>query len=288
MSRSRIASLFADHFGMTPHSSGLVNVRSFRSISVSHHRIQDGVWHWEPSRSTASYVAVLFQTDGTAMPTADTDADGMSAIGLFLPATSGRSLEWGPSADLLVVWLPDILLQEYTGGPVSGAVAIYASPLTVGFRTFAHAVARHDGDSSSMSKYAIERLIVEMLFGSLLEQQSIESEQRPSTLIERARSVMLVHREDPEFSTAQLATELHISARQLQRAFARAGATPGDMLRRMRVELAESMLRNPLYAGLTVDELSRYSGFTSALQLRRALQAEGAPSPTVLRRSANG
>ncbi|MES2867648.1 MAG: helix-turn-helix domain-containing protein, partial [Actinomycetota bacterium] len=102
---------------------------------------------------------------------------------------------------------------------------------------------------------------------------------------ERARSVMLVHRENPDFSTTQLAAELHISARQLQRAFAAVGVTPGDLLRRMRVELAESMLRNPLYSGLTVDEVSRYSGFASALQLRRALRAEGAPSPTALRRS---
>jgi transcriptional regulator GlxA family with amidase domain len=127
---------------------------------------------------------------------------------------------------------------------------------------------------------------VEKTFGALVEQHSVETGQRPSSLMERARSVMMMHREDPHFSTPQLADELHISPRQLQRAFARVGITPAELLRRMRVELAESMLRNPLYAGLTVDEVSRYAGFTSALQLRRALQAEGSPSPTELRRSA--
>jgi transcriptional regulator GlxA family with amidase domain len=99
---------------------------------------------------------------------------------------------------------------------------------------------------------------------------------------------MLMHREDPNFSTPQLAAELHISPRQLQRAFAGAGLRPGDMLRRMRIELAESMLRNPLYTGLTVEEISRYAGFTSALQLRRALHAEGSPAPVELRNAERG
>lgn len=286
MSRSRIASLFSAHLGLTTHAAGLVTVRSFRSISVSHHRVQSPLWNWTPSGADTSYAAVLFPADGVAVPTADA-GDDAAPIGLFLPSTVERTLQWESSAELLAVWIPELLLQEFTEGEVLGAVTLFPSPLTIGFRTFAHAVARHSGESSSMSKYAIERLLTEMVFGSLLEQQSVETGQRQSSLVERARSVMLVHREDPDFSTTQLASELHISARQLQRAFARVGLTPGDMLRRMRVELAESMLRNSLYADLTIDEVSRYSGFTSALQLRRALRAEGSLSPTALRRAAD-
>jgi AraC-like DNA-binding protein len=285
MSRSRITSLLAAQLGLTTHAAGLVTARTFRSISVTHHRVREGHWDWAPPGSTDTHVAVLFPADGTPVPTAESRDDGAAPIGLFLPSTIERSLEWDPSAELLAVWVPELLLQEFTGSNIPTAVTLYSSPLTIGFRTFAHAVARHVGEGSSMSKYAIERLLTEMTFGSLIEQQSVESGQRPSSLVERARSVILVHRENPEFSTTQLATELHISARQLQRAFSQVGTTPGDLLRRMRVELAESMLRNPLYAALTVDEVSRYSGFASALQLRRALRAEGAPAPTTMRRA---
>lgn len=206
-------------------------------------------------------------------------------MGLFLPPDATQELAWDADAEVLAVWVPELLLQEFTEGTTPDIAPLYASPLTIGFRTFAQAIVRHAEDGSSMSQYAIERLLAEMTFGALVEQQSVETEHRSSSLVERARSVMLMHREDPRFSTPQLAAELHISPRQLQRAFARAGIKPGDLLRRMRVELAESMLRNPLYSGLTVDEVSRYAGFTSALQLRRALQAEGAPSPTVLRKA---
>lgn len=96
---------------------------------------------------------------------------------------------------------------------------------------------------------------------------------------------MLLHREDPQFTIAELAAELHVSLRHLQRAFAKNGTTPGDALRRLRVEFAESLLRNPDYTVLTIEEIAAHSGFSSALQLRRALRAEGLPSPTMIRPS---
>ncbi|MFD5213446.1 helix-turn-helix domain-containing protein [Microbacterium sp. NPDC058345] len=291
MSRSSVTALLSAHLGIPTHVAGLVATRSFRSITVTYHRVRDTSWRWAPKASTtrpsptSHSAVVVFPAEGRVVPTAETAVAGQAApMGLFLPPHADRTLEWEAGAEALAVWVPELLLQEFTEGGTPDATVLYASPLTVGFRTFAQAVVRHGDEGSSMSRYAVERLLAEMTFGSLVEQHSVETAQRPSALIERARSVMLMRREDPGFSTTQLAAELHISPRQLQRAFARAGVTPADMLRRMRVELAESMLRNPLYAGLTVDEVARYAGFTSALQLRRALQAEGSPSPRELRK----
>lgn len=292
MSRSSVASLLSAHLGIPTHVAGLLATRSFRSITVTYHRVRDTSWRWAPAAhlrsamSASRNTVVLFPADGASVPTADMHAEP-APMGLFLPADAEVTLPWAPGAEVLAVWVPELLLSEFLEGALPQTAVLYSSPLTIGFRTFAQAVVRHGDEGSSMSRYAIERLLAEMTFGALVEQQSVESAERPSSLMERARSVMLMHREDPSFSTPQLAEELHISPRQLQRAFARAGITPGDLLRRMRVELAESMLRNPLYSSLTVDEVSRYAGFTSALQLRRALQAEGSPSPTALRRGAS-
>ncbi|WP_309127679.1 helix-turn-helix domain-containing protein [Microbacterium sp.] len=295
MSRTSVASLLSAHLGVPTHAAGLVAARTFRSITVTYHRVRDAAWGWRPqgpysstSASAAPHAGVLFSAEGRPVPTATARPGHPAPLGLFLPPHAEQVLDWEDGSEVLAIWVPAPLLQEFTEGGMPDATVLYASPLTIGFRTFAQAVVRHADDGSSMSRYAIERLLAEMTFGSLVEQQSVETAQRPSSLIERARSVMLMRREDPAFSTPQLAAELHISPRQLQRAFARAGVTPGDLLRRMRVELAESMLRNPLYSGLTVDEVSRYAGFTSALQLRRALQAEGSPSPTELRRAESG
>lgn len=285
MSTTSVTSLISAHLGIPTHVSGLVVTRTFRSITLTYHHVRQPAWRWAPAASSAQrHAAALFPADGE-VPGEKAAADGSAAIGLFLPASAARDITWGAGRKVLAVWVPERLLEEFTEGLTPAPTALHASPLTMGFRTFAQAVARYGEDGSSMSQYAIERLLAEMTFGSLLEQESVEQSARPSSLVERARSVMLLHREDPYFSTPQIASELHISARQLQRAFARAGMTPGDMLRRMRVELAESILQNPLYSGLTVEEVARYAGFTSALQLRRALQAEGSPSPTDLRRA---
>lgn len=288
MSTTSVTSLISAHLGIPTHVSGLVVTRTFRSITLTYHHVRQPAWRWAPAASSAQrHAAALFPADGE-VPGEKTAADGSAAIGLFLPASAARDIAWGAEREVLAVWVPERLLEEFTEGLTPTSTALHASPLTIGFRTFAQAVARYGEDGSSMSQYAIERLLAEMTFGALLEQESVEQSARPSSLVERARSVMLLHREDPYFSTPQVASELHISARQLQRAFARAGTTPGDMLRRMRVELAESILQNPLYSGLTVEEVARYAGFTSALQLRRALQAEGSPSPTDLRRANSG
>lgn len=289
MASSSVTSLISAHLGIPTHVAGLVAARSFRSITMTWHRARETAWRWSPIEvGTRRSTVVLFPGEGRKVPTADAVPSSPAPLGLFLPPDAEQNLEWEPGSDVLAVWVPERLLQEFTEGRTPDAAVLHSSPLTIGFRTFAQAVVRHGDEGSSMSQYAIERLVAEMLFGALVEQQSIETGPRPSSLVERARSIMLMHREDPNFSTPQLAAELHISPRQLQRAFAGAGLRPGDMLRRMRIELAESMLRNPLYTGLTVEEISRYAGFTSALQLRRALHAEGSPAPVELRNAERG
>jgi transcriptional regulator GlxA family with amidase domain len=103
------------------------------------------------------------------------------------------------------------------------------------------------------------------------------------SLAERAYSVMLLNREDPRFSVSTLATDMHISQRSLQRAFADTGTTPRRVLQNLRIELAEELLRSPDYSRLSVDELAFHSGFSSATRLRRALHASDLPNPAVIR-----
>ncbi|MDR6867262.1 AraC-like DNA-binding protein [Microbacterium resistens] len=283
MPASAITRLLANHLGLDAHGSGLLAARSFRSIDVTLHRTREStVWAWGDGQAPLTHAAVILTGDGKGIPPA-ADSD---RIGLFLPPGETLSIEWDRSTEVLAVWTPIEALVDFTEGTVPGRSDLPSSPLTTGLRAFAYSLARQPDEGSSMARYAVERLLAEMIFGALLEQESVESAQRSSSsLLERARSAMLMNREDPAFGPAQLAAELHISARQLQRAFARLETTPGDALRRMRVELAESLLRNAVYARLTVDELARYSGFSSALQLRRAMRAEGLPSPSAYRRN---
>jgi len=287
MSASAITRLLARHLGSDAHGSGLLAARSFRSIDVTLHRTRPATaWDWGGRAEQPTHSAVLLTGDGNGVPY-DGGHDDPDRLGLFLPPGDATTIPWTRSVEVLAIWTPIESIAEFTEGVIPERTALVSSPLTTGLRAFAYTLVRQPDEGSSVARYAVERLLAEMIFGALLEQDSIESTRTTaSSLLERARSAMLIRREDPAFGPAQLAAELHISARQLQRAFARIETTPGDALRRMRVELAESLLRNPVYARLSIEDIARYSGFSSGLQLRRALRAEGLPGPSAHRRSA--
>ncbi|WP_424936257.1 MULTISPECIES: helix-turn-helix domain-containing protein [Bacteria] len=285
MSASAITRLLARHLGSDAHGSGLLAARSFRSIDVTLHRTRaSAAWDWGGRSEQPTHSAVLLTGDGNSVP--HDGGDDPERLGLFLPPGDMTTIPWTRSVEVLAIWTPIESIAEFTEGVIPERTDLVSSPLTTGLRAFAYTLVRQPDEGSSVGRYAVERLLAEMIFGALLEQDSVESTRTSaSSLLERARSAMLIRREDPAFGPAQLAAELHISARQLQRAFARIDTTPGDALRRMRVELAESLLRNPVYARLSIEDIARYSGFSSGLQLRRALRAEGLPGPSAHRRS---
>lgn len=272
--------LLQTHLGQDAHRSGLVSSRVFRSVCVSRMRPLPGEWTWMPSEGTAAYAALIIAAEGQTVSA----GNGPPARAVFLPPIGTATIMWSDPADLITVWLPPDAVAEFanTSAPVPSALP--TSPLLTAVNAFATSLVGAVQDSSGVARYAIERLLVEMAFGALLERHSSDHlTVAAAPLIERARSVMMARREDPGFTAAQLSQDLHVSARQLQRAFAREMTTPVVALRRMRVELAESLLRNPHYDTLSIDEVARHSGFTSALQLRRAFGAEQLPPPSALR-----
>ncbi|WP_353114303.1 helix-turn-helix domain-containing protein [Microbacterium sp.] len=269
--------MLTSHLGIDSHRAGLIMAKSFRSVVTTVHRVRDFRWRWAPQDGQDRYAAVFF-------PRFDVEQLEDEPIGLFLPADAAETIDWERPTDVVGVWMRAESLDDFMNGAQLERMSLQPSPLTTAFRAFARSVAHEPDTGSSISRYAIERLLAEMVFSAVLETQAGELPERgPASLLDRARSTMLLHREDPAFTVTELASELHVSPRHLQRAFARAQTTPGDALRLMRVELAESLLRNPDYAPLSVDEIARHSGFSNGLQLRRALRAEGLPAPSELR-----
>lgn len=255
-----------------------MSARNFRSIVLTAHRPLTLRWNWVADETLAHARAVVL------FPTAEPSEGSAQPFGYFVPPFSRAAIEWSPATDLVAIWVPLETLREFISDAPLPSVALQPTPMVLAFRAFALAIARNTDETSSVSRYAIEQLLAEMVFGALLEAHSLSlPEPGQVSLIDRARSRMLLRRGDPDFTTAELAAELHVSPRQLQRAYARTGTTPGDALRHMRVELAVSMLQNPDYAVLPVDEIAAHAGFTGALQLRRALRAEGMPAPTAIR-----
>lgn len=85
------------------------------------------------------------------------------------------------------------------------------------------------------------------------------------------------HLDDPQLSVGWLARRLAVSVRQLHRAFATAGATPAEHLRRARLgAAARALAASP---GTTVAEVAARYGFASASHLGVRFRAEYGTTP---------
>ncbi|KHK99305.1 hypothetical protein LK09_03215 [Microbacterium mangrovi] len=272
--------LLRPHLGAGAQKTGLVAVRSFRSVILTRHVTPIAPWEWGGALpAPLTHHAFVIAADGEGVPFGDT-----ARAAVFLTANARVTIPWRRHADVIVGWIPPTALAEFADVAPEDATPIDDSLLVRGLTSFATTLVPGSLDPSSIGRYAIERLLVEMAFATLLDQNSARTPDRaPASLLERSRALLLAHRSEREYGTTQLARELHVSVRQVQRAFADVGTTPGDVLRRNRVDLAVELLRHPDYRPLPIEEIAAHAGFNNSLQMRRALQAEGMPSPSRLR-----
>lgn len=142
----------------------------------------------------------------------------------------------------------------------------------------------HSGEFSGLSSYYIERLLQEMLLGLLVDAKRIAKAPTGSDPFLLAQAVIQVRLSDPNLNTDEIAAEVRLSRRQLERLFHKNGLSVAGHVRRVRVEAAAEMLRDPSHSALGVDQIARYVGFSSGSSLARAMSAEGFGAPSSMRK----
>nr|WP_315268854.1 helix-turn-helix domain-containing protein [Microbacterium lemovicicum] len=265
-------------------ASGLLTVQEYRSAIVSAHRPRGPRWHWSPRTDVARTTVMIFATEGRVALSPDLlDADE-PAVGVLIHSTQQADIHWSEDARATVVWLDTDNVVDASVPEAPSPFALAGTPLNHGMLTFASSVARRAEVQTRVSSYLVERLLVEMAYGVLLERVETEPPSlqsgRPS---HRARMLLLLNRADPDYGVEDLARDLHMSMRNLQRLFAREGTSPAAALRALRLELAQSLLGDTQYDALSITEIARHSGFSNTAAMRRAFQAHGAKSPAELR-----
>lgn len=103
------------------------------------------------------------------------------------------------------------------------------------------------------------------------------------SLHQRATSIIRRRYAEASLSAADVAAEMNVSLRQLERGFRPSGRTIRQELRRIRVAAAAALLREDPSAVRTVDAIATRVGLSNGSSLARAISAEGLPSPTRLR-----
>lgn len=261
-----------------------VTARKFRNTAITVHTLEPSApWVWEPQPAVGDEVAMVALAHDAVRVEWEPDASEKSSAVLLHPHRFTR-VSAHEQTSVMCVWVPWDALEEVADS-ISCAPVLAKTPLVVGLRGFVRAMVARSSTATIYTDYLVEKLLAEMVFGVVLEtgsgadalaRESAARQQRP---IDRARTLMLLRRTDPAFNVEDLARELHMSTRQLQRAFSAEGSSPADELRRLRAEHARDLLADEAYAMLTVEEVATHSGFGTSAALRRAFSALGMPSP---------
>lgn len=260
---------------------GLASVREFRTAAVSAHRLCGAGWRWTPSPADPAVTAVLFASEGSL-------AVGRAAparhAGVMLHSTHDTEVRATPDTLATVIWVDTDAVTDASAPASTCPVMLPTTPLRSGLQAFAESLMQPSEVQTRVSDHIVERLLVEMVYGVLLEHRETDgARHHAGRPMHRARMLMRLNRADPEYGLHELAQDLHVSTRHLQRLFANEGTSPANELRRLRAELALSLLRDPQYDLLSTAQIAAHAGFTNAAALRRGLQAIGAPTPQAAR-----
>ena len=104
---------------------------------------------------------------------------------------------------------------------------------------------------------------------------------RQSALVEAALVYLSEHYAEPELNVETVSRMVHISASQLRRLFQQSvGLSPGQYIMKLRLELAQNLLRHEC---LSVREVAARSGFSSEFYFSRLFRQKFGVPPSVFK-----
>lgn len=185
---------------------------------------------------------------------------------------------WPRGLRELVLTIPEVDFLEAFG------VSIDKLPLVIDFAA-----------SAGASEKALPRLLSKTLRTESLDPAAVvaaeeelmgllsrvltASNSSSAGLVAAAKDVIERSYADTSLSTAEVAMAVGISERQLARAFADYGTSLGSYLRSRRVSMAQTIMRDPRFAAISMSEVAARCGFSSSSVFSRAFKDEVGLSP---------
>ncbi|SFP23361.1 helix-turn-helix domain-containing protein [Tranquillimonas alkanivorans] len=118
-----------------------------------------------------------------------------------------------------------------------------------------------------------------------LEHQAGMAEKKEEAVLSRALAVIERRCSEPDFGTADLAGELGVSPRTLQRHFSALGETVSERLLAVRLESARARLAAPATPGQSVSAIAYETGFNDLSYFYRAFRKRFGTSPGAARKT---
>lgn len=204
---------------------------------------------------------------------------------VILPRWSNfHALVRGTTSVLMVRFSVDVLEGMLPHRPEQ-PVHVQGSRLARASRAFIRALVSKDSHGSAVETYATGQLLAEMVGGMLLDSLGYGTEDKGTSVSirDRARAVIAQSHADSQLNSQVVASEINVSLRHVQNAFAEINTTISEEIRAHRLAAAESLLTSVRYQVLSIEDIAERVGFGSAVNMRRAFHHVGKPSPSKIR-----
>ncbi|MDN3445213.1 response regulator [Microbacterium sp. APC 3901] len=238
-------------------------------------------------RTPGFIVTGIASTGEAAVEMVQGDRPDVVLLDLQLPGISGIDVlrllrtHHGDDVDVIAV-TADRRASSVAQMRMLGVAHYLAKPFSLReLRSRLRSVARVRSALSSRQSFAGQSEIDEVMHSEFVADippsrpddptdQEIRAGHPLDLLRERADLAISEQAHSMDFTLHTLADSLHVSARQLQRAYARDGRSVQDAIRDHRVGVAAMLMLG--VERLTATEITRRSGFSSPRSLRRAFQ----------------
>lgn len=201
-----------------------------------------------------------------------------------------RTLRCEGAWRITAAYVPRTALASFVAVlPTTARILPERRPLDRAMQAFIEQVLAADDQATTIERYAIEQLILEMSGAILLDRVGTDAARHSPHRLLRERAVAVIAREcsDPALTPGIVAREVQSSLRQLQVVFAEADNSVAGEIRRQRAHLAKSYLLDSRFDSLSIEQIAQRSGFHSPMSLRRALDEGYGTTPRALRARAH-
>ncbi|PPG30759.1 hypothetical protein C5E10_11525 [Pseudoclavibacter sp. RFBG4] len=262
-----------------------VQLLRFNNFLVARLRTRPVVLEWPRTRLPARRrFAFILVNQGEVAFEGDSLKGTPSAtgVGMALPGHEPLTIEVVGVTEMIVFTFDQDEISPLQANRVPGVTDVSSSPLYTATSHFLSKLLSQSPDADQMTANSIRELL-RSFARALVMESTRENIEAPDDLFGRVKELVDSRFSNLDFGPSEIARELGVSTRSLQRAAEKHGASVAKMLRTARAQRAQHlMLTRP---HLTLDVVSKMSGFNSVGSMRRALLSTRGMTPKDVRAS---
>lgn len=262
-----------------------VQLLRFNNFLVARLRTRPVVLEWPRTRLPARRrFAFILVNRGEIAFAGDSLKGSPSAtgVGMATPGHEPLSIEVVDVTEMIVFTFDQDEISPLQANRIPSIKGVSRSPLFTATYHFLSRLLSQSLDADQMTANSIRELL-RSFARALVVESTRENIEEPDDLFDCIKELVSSRFSNLDFGPPEIARELGVSTRSLQRAAEKHGASVAKMLRAARAERARHLISTRPH--LNLDVISKMSGFNSVGSMRRALLSTHGVTPKDVRAS---